>query len=147
MPGSSEMLDLNHPMSKHILHASALLDGLLVRGQQMSVSPSVVRRELLSKCLPLLEELRDLNATRFAKSAYIVAGIDEFESGLRTLAELAGGQITEDHRDGSGNCPVCGTAIIHYPSDGIVVCGKCDELFMPAKEKLCGFEGFGTEAI
>ena len=49
------MLDLNHPMSKHIFRASGLLDGLLVRGQRMSVSPSAERLKLLAECLPLFD--------------------------------------------------------------------------------------------
>ena len=142
------MLRLDHPMTEHIFHASGILDGLLSAGQRMSVSPSPVRAELLGKCLPRLDELRDLARTRFDwRAAFLASAVDELEAGLRTLAGLGDGQITEDRRDGSGDCPVCGTAITHYPKYGLVLCGKCDELFMPAHHKLCGFDGFGTDAI
>jgi hypothetical protein len=142
------MLDLNHPMSKHVFRASGLLDGLLMAGQRMSVSPSPVRAELLGKCLPRLDELRELARAQFPSQAtYIAVAVDELEAGLRTLAGLGNGQIVEDRRDGSGNCPVCGTAITHYPEYGLLMCGKCDDLFMPAHIKLCGFDGFGTDGI
>ena len=88
-----------------------------------------------------------VNAQRFDHSSHIAVAIDEFEHGLHTLAGLGGGQITEDHRDGSGACPVCDTAITHYPKDKMVLCRQCVELFMPAKKKLCGFSAFNTDAI
>ena len=46
------------------------------------------------------------------------------------MAGLSGGQVTEDRREYS-----------------LTLCPKCDDLFMPALEKLCGFDGFGTDAI
>ncbi|WP_020470026.1 hypothetical protein [Zavarzinella formosa] len=142
------MLDLNHPMSKHIFRASGLLDGLLMAGQRMSVSPSPDRAELLGKCLSRLDELRELALAQFpSRAVFIVAAVDELEAGLRALAGLGGGQIIEDRRNGSGDCSVCGTTITHYPKYGLVLCGKCDELFIPAHGKLCGFDGFGTDAI
>lgn len=142
------MLDLNHPMSEHIFRASGLLDGLLKAGQRMSVSPSPDRVDLLAKCLPRLDELRELARAQFpSRARFIVVAVDELEAGLRTLAGLGGGQIAEDRRDGSGDCPVCGTTITLYPKHGLVLCGKCDELFMSAHQKLCGFDGFGTDAI
>ena len=142
------MLRLDHPMTEHIFLASGILDGLLSAGQRMSVSPSSVRAELLGKCLTRLDELRELARARFpSKAAFITTVVDEFEAGLRSVAGMCGGQITEDRRDGSGHCPVCGTAITHYPEYRLALCGKCDELFMPAHEKLCDFDGFGTEAI
>lgn len=113
----------------------------------MSVSPSADRLNLLAECLPLLEELRKLNAERFEQSAFIAGAIDEYESGLRTLAGLGDGRITEDRRDGTGDCPVCGTAITHMPRYGIVLCGQCDELYMPAHSALCGDDGFRTDSI
>ena len=142
------MLRLDHPMTEHIFRASGLLDGLMSAGQRMSVSPSPVRAELFGKCLVRLDELRELARTRFQeRAAFLVDAVDEFEAGLRTLAGLGGGRITEDRRNGSGDCPVCGTAITHYAEYNLVLCGKCDELFMPAHQKLCGFDGFGTDAI
>jgi hypothetical protein len=105
------MLDLKHAMTRHIFNASSLIDGVLVRGQQMSVSPSPVRIQLLAECIPDLDALRQLNAAQFGRSKSISDAIDECEHGLRQLAGLGNGQIVEDHRDGCGSCPVCGTAI------------------------------------
>jgi hypothetical protein len=114
----------------------------------MSVSPSPDRADLLGKCLPRLDELRELARAQFpSRVTFIAVAVDELEAGLRTLAGLGDGQIAEDRRDGLGDCPVCGTAITHYPKYGLVLCGKCDELFMPAHQKLCGFDGFGTDFI
>jgi hypothetical protein len=142
------MLRLDHPMTEHIFHASGLLDGLLGAGQRMSISPSPIRAELLGKCLSRLDEVRELARAQFpSRVAFITGAVDELEAGLRTLAGLGGGQIIDDRRDGLGNCPVCGTAITNYPEYSLVLCGKCDELFMPAHGKLCGFDGFGTDAI
>ncbi len=44
------MLRLNDPMATHIIHASVLIEGVKVRVQKMSVSPSDVRCELLGEC-------------------------------------------------------------------------------------------------
>lgn len=142
------MLNLDHPMTQHVFRASGLMDGVMVRGQRMSVSPSTVRAELLAECLPLFVEMRELARTHFIKdSAYIVAALNEYEAAIRALAGLGGGRITEDRRDGSGSCPVCGTAITHYPEYKIVLCGECDKPFMAAHDKLDSSEGFGTWAI
>jgi hypothetical protein len=141
------MLDLDHPMTEHIFRASMLIDGVMVRGQRMSVAPSAVREQLLAECLPLFAEMRKLNAEHFAMSAFIAQAIDEYEAGIRTLAGLAGGRIGKDVLDGAKRCPACGTRITRYPKYHLVLCGKCDNLFLPAKEKLCSLDGFGTDAI
>src|SRR5687767_10549153 len=130
------MLDLNHPMTEHIFRASGLIGKVKELGQQMSVSPSATRAELLAECLPLFAEMRELALSRFAESAgFILAAVDEYEAALRGLAGLNGGRITEDRRDGTGSCPVCGTAITHYKKYRIVLCGECDKPFMAADEK------------
>jgi hypothetical protein len=142
------MLNLDHPMTEHVFRASGLMDAVMVRGQRMSVSPSVVRAELLAECLPLFAEMRALARTQFGRRApYITAAVDEYEAAIRTLAGLGSGQITEDRRDGFGNCPVCGTAITHDPAHRLVLCGECDKPFMAAYDKLDSSEGFGTWAI
>lgn len=132
----------------HDFRASALNDGIMSRGQKMSVSPSTVRSELLRECLPLFAEMRALARLRFSEQAtFILAAVDEYEAAIRALAELHGGQITEDRRSGAGSCPVCGTVITHYPEYKIVLCGECDRPFMAAHEKLCSSEAFGTWLI
>lgn len=150
------MLDLDHPMTPHVFRASRLVDGVMVRGQRMSVAPSAVRAEILAECLPLFEEMRQLATAHFTDRAqFILQAVAEYEVGIRALAALGDGRITEDRRDGEGNCPYCGTPITKFdayagrsrPPHFVILCPKCDELFMPALMRLRDFEGFGTEAI
>lgn len=151
------MLDLDDPMTPHVFRASNLMDGVMGRGQKMSVSPSAVRAELLAECLPLFAEMRELAGVRFGEWApFILAAVDEYEAAIRALAGLGGGQITEDRRDGQGRCPACGTPITRFqPLPGckgfedhwIILCGECDKPFMEAHAKLGSSEGFGTFAI
>lgn len=142
------MLNLDHPMTEHVFRASGLMDAVMVRGQRMSVSPSKVRAELLAECLPLFAEMRALARSHFGnRASYITAAVVEYEAAIRTLAGLGGGQITEDRRDGSGTCPVCGTAVTHDPAHRIVLCGECDTPFMAAYDKLDSSAGFGTWTI
>ena len=151
------MLDLEHPLTPHIFRASGLIDGVMARGQRMSVSPSTVRAELLAECLPLFAEMRELAEAQFADRAqFIRQAVEEYETGIRRLAALGGGRLTEDRRDGEGNCPFCGTRITKFDAyvglpghkpEFVIFCSKCDELFMPAQTKLGSFEGFGTDGI
>jgi len=142
------MLDHRSPQAQYIRQASALCDAVMKRGQRMSVAPSNVRAELLAQCLPFFTELRELARVRFAKrTSFILVAIDEYESAIKTLAGLNDGKITEDHRDGTGSCPVCGTPITHMPEYQLVLCGMCDKPYMAAYIKLDSSEGFGTWAI
>jgi hypothetical protein len=148
MTEGDEMLDLSHPKTEHIFLASSLIEKVKAMGQRMSVSPSTVRAALLADSLPLFAEMRDLALSRFAESTgFILAAVDEYEAAIRELAGLNGGQITEDRRDGTGRCPVCGTAITHYKKYRTMLCGECDKPFMAAYEKLESSEGFCTWAI
>lgn len=142
------MLDFNSPMAKHILHASRLMDAALKCGQRMSVSPSVVRAELLQEAKLIFAEMRELAKAHFKKeNPFIAATIDEYEAALQELAGLGGGQITEDRRNGEGNCAVCDTPLTHMRQYGIVLCRTCDARFMKAQEKLDRDDGFGTWII
>ena len=151
------MLDGNHPMAPYISQAGALIGRVMRSGQTMSVSPSKVRQTIFQECLPLLVELRELALAKFSTSIeYLLASIEEFELGLRKLVYLGDGHIIEDRRDGEGNCPYCGTRITKFkPTPDfsgfehhfIIYCQRCTELFMPAKEKLESFDGFGTMGI
>lgn len=151
------MLNLSHPLTPHIFRASGLIDGVMIRGQVMSVSPSTVRIELLAECLPLFAEMRTLARAQFgSRTAFILQAVDEYEAGVRQLAALGGGGITEDRRDGEGGCPHCRTPIMKFdPLPGmkdpsirvIILCAKCTELYDGPKEKLESSEGFGTWAI
>jgi hypothetical protein len=151
------MLDLSHPMADHIFHASGLMDGVMARGQVMTVSPSTVRAELLAACLPLFAEMRELARTQFLEQAtFIGTAVDEYEAAIRELAGMGNGRIIEDRRDGKGNCPACGTPILKFqPLPDIkgfedcwtILCSKCNKPFMAAHRKLDSSEGFGTWAI
>ena len=152
----NSILDPNHPQSIHVYDAAGLIDAVMGVGQQMSVSPSAMRREILTRCLPCFEEMRQLNRDQFGNSRYIADAIDEYESGIRGLAALGRGQITEDRQDGDGNCPYCSSKIMKVnPLPGItgleecflICCPVCCELFMPAEQKLSSFRGFGTDFI
>jgi hypothetical protein len=103
--------DPDHPKSKALFRASALMDGVMRRGQRMSVSPSDIRRRLLAECLPLFAEMRDLAPTFGKQVQYILAAVDEYEHAILTLSEAGDGQIAEDRRSGDRACVVCGTAI------------------------------------
>lgn len=151
------MLDLSHPLTQHIFRASGLIDGVMVRGQQMSVAPSAVRATLLAECAPLFAEMRELAVAHFSNRVqFLIQAIEEYEHGIRELAALGDGLITEDRRDGEGNCPYCKAPIMKFdafvgnPRLGphyIILCNHCDDLYTPALDKLRGWEGFGTEAI
>src|SRR5262245_21273827 len=146
------MLDLDHPMTPHIFHASRLIDGVMIAGQEMTVAPSAAREDSLNRCLPPLAEMRELNRQHFGDSAFIAQAIDEFGAGLRALAALGEGRITEDRRDGKGRCPHCRTRITCLrsgvrPSGYVILCQRCNELIVPPRLKLCSREGFDTDAI
>lgn len=135
-------------MSKAIFRASALMDGVMRRGQRMSVSPSDVRKRLLAECLPLFAEMRDLAANWFGKQVqFIFAAVEEYENAIRTLSEAGDGQIEEDRRAADGPCVVCGTAITVMKDYGLVFCRTCDEPFMAAYKKLDSSDGFATWLI
>jgi hypothetical protein len=151
------MLDLSHPISEHVLRASGLMDAVMGRGHEMSVSPSAVRTGLLAECLPLFVKIRQLARAQFSeRAAFIVAAVDEYEAAMRALADMGDGRITEDRRDGEGSCPVCGTPITKFqPLAGCkgfddywkVLCTECDKPLMVAHSKLDSWEGFSTWAI
>jgi hypothetical protein len=135
------LLNVNHPLFEIKMEAAGLLDQLLAKSQKMTVSSSNVRLELLDQCAPLFERLRELNVQHFGRSAFIILAIDEYELGLRELANLGDGQIAEN-RYGESKCPYCGNEIINVPDYCIVVCGQCDKFFMGAKDKLSSLAGF-----
>ena len=134
-------------MSQAIFRASALMDGVMRRGQRMSVSPSDVRRTLLAECFPLFTEMRDLAGTFRKQARFILAAVDEYEHAIRTLAEAGDGRIEEDRRSGDGACVVCGSAITKMKAYGLVFCRTCDEPFMAAHTKLDSSDGFATWLI
>jgi hypothetical protein len=148
------MLNPYHEMAQYVFRASALMDGVMKRGQEMSVAPSVVRAELLAECLPMFGVMRELAHAKFSEKApFICAAVDEYESAIVDLAGLGGGRIIEDRRDGEGRCPACNTPITKFrplpnvENHWIILCGECDKPFMVAQEKLDSSEGFATWLI
>ena len=145
------MLDLDHPMTKHIFAASGMEDILLISAQRMTLLPSKERVLLLADCLAVLGGLRRLNEEHFDASPFICGAIDEAQEALEQIAYLGGGNILEDKTGGEGGCPACGTPITKFESfpgksysRPIVFCGHCNEPFMKAKAKLESPKGFGT---
>jgi hypothetical protein len=95
------MLDVSHAMTQHLFKASRLLDGVMTRGQTISVSPSVVRVALLAECLPLLAEMRELGRGQLGKQT-----------------AMGWEQITEVRWDSDiGSCP-CGDPLLTTASRG-----------------------------
>jgi hypothetical protein len=84
--------------------------------------------------------LRTLNDEHFEASAFIASSIDALERGLAFIAAL---QSSEDHSDGSGTCPVCGTRITHLKDySDMIYCGKCLEHISAARQNFDSLDGF-----
>jgi hypothetical protein len=150
------MIDPNNPLSERIYRAAGLLDGVLLRIHEMSVSPSSVRADLLAECLPLFAAMRELNVEQFSQSPWIDQAICECEASTRALAALGNSQITQDQRSGEGDCVCCGTEIhkhLAIPAQGDfadyyeIYCGRCAESVFLACGKLDCLNGFGTCVI
>jgi hypothetical protein len=146
------MLNLNHPMTDHVFRALHLVGAVTTLAYQMTVAPSSVRQRLFEECLPKFDAVRAHNIDHFGGDDFIAQAIDEYEESLRKLAALGDGLIVEDRKDGEGDCPYCGTKITKIPltrdrTSFIIVCGRCDDLFSPALEKLHSHQGFGICAI
>jgi hypothetical protein len=83
----ASMLDLNHPQTKYIFEASALLDAvraeLLVLEQAAGSAEIIGRTEHLG--LVLIPKLRALNAARFASSPTIAQALETLSTAIETL--------------------------------------------------------------
>jgi hypothetical protein len=153
---SIAMLDLNHPMTQHVFRAAALIGSAMALGQRMSI-PERPHAELLAECLPVLGAMRELARAHFSEQAeYICRAVDELEQSLRRLAALGEWWDAGGRNDEKGECTNCRTPIkkVHLPAQYrgfehhfVIICPRCDELFMQAMEKLESSEGFGTWAI
>jgi hypothetical protein len=113
------MLDLDHPMTRHIFAASGAEDRVLERAKRMTVASSPQRLKLREACQADLEKMRQLNRGHFKASPFIFEAIDELEAALQTLATLRGGAITEDKSDGEGQCPGCGAKITKFKTNSL----------------------------
>lgn len=146
------MLDLDHPMTKHIFAAGAMEDFLLVSAQRMTLVPSPQRLSLLAECLQVLDRMRRLNEEHFQASSFIADALDEGQEALEGIAHQGGGNIVEDRSDGPGACAACGSPIFRFEKysnsgDYMMLCLRCIEPFMEAKAKLKSRHGFRTSFI
>ncbi|MEO7719289.1 MAG: hypothetical protein ABIY70_24070 [Capsulimonas sp.] len=143
------MLNLDHPMAKHIFAAAQMEDFLLVSAQRMTLVPSTERLAILVDCHQALDEMRRLNHEQFSASQFISDAIADAQESLEQIANLGGGNITENKVDGEGDCASCGSAITKfetYPQSDryVIVCHQCVRPFMQAKSKLQSSQGFRT---
>lgn len=146
------MLDLRHPLTKHIFRASGLIGRIMECGQKISVSPTPKRIELLHECRPLFDELRNLAFEKFPSNKLsLLEAISEYESAITALASI---QTNEDRGSGVGECGVCRTPLMRfqpikgikeYEDHWIICCHTCAEAYMRAKVELS--RGFGTDFI
>lgn len=135
----------NHPMSRAI----NALDGILIRSQEISLSPSDSRLRLRIECKSLFEELRAVATDHIsmAGQSVILPCLDLYESEVSRLANING--LTKDQRDGIGNCQVCFAPLFKCEriSLQIVFCEKCMEQCSKHHAKLISRDGFCIRAI
>jgi hypothetical protein len=137
--------DLDDPMSKAILAAARHDDAILHIAKRMTLVPTEARAKLLERCQEHLSALRTLNDEHFRASTFIASSIDALERGLASIAVL---KSLEDHSDGSGNCPVCGTRITHLKDyTDMIYCGKCLDHISEPRQNFDSLEGFGLCCI
>jgi hypothetical protein len=144
------MLDLNHPMTKHIFRAAALEDQLMENAKRMTLLPSEARLRLLADCQTLLDEMYRLSKEHFSNHLSIAPIIREFRSVLEQIAHAREGQIDTDHSDGEGPCPVCNSAFTkmdsyHKATSKEIFCHLCVEPFMKVRAQ--SERAFSTWAI
>lgn len=146
------MLNMAHPLARHIMRASGLIDRIMGCWQKMSVSPTKKRIDLLHECLPLFDELRNLASQEFASDKLrLFAAISEYKS---AIADLASVQTDSDRSCGVGECGVCGTPLMRfqplknfkeYKDHWTICCIPCTDACRRAKTKLSS--GFCTDSI
>lgn len=163
------MLDLDHPMTKHIFAAARAHDAVLFAAKKMTIAGQQDRLSLKDSCQAPLAQLRQLAKEHFSDRPSILLAIDEFERAVAELASLPCVPAYEAlaHED----CPACGSALLRrneygYPPTpwGVrrvfqlllrgpkgkpeIYCSGCLNMIMPALAALSSCRGgFGTEAI
>lgn len=148
------MLDLNHPLTKHIF-AACWAEGAIVQDAKL-ITRSARRERLRVRdgCAPGFAELRRLARDHFADRPAIPPAIDELERALTQLADLPG--VPEDGLPADYTCPACGAALDRRGKYGFpdpdaptdIYCSPCLGIVMPAACDLRSWEsGFGSEAI
>jgi hypothetical protein len=148
------MLDLSHPMSRHIFTAARAEDAILITARAMTVATRWERLRLREGCAAAFEELRRLGRDQFADRSVIPLAIDDLERALSELARLPG--VPDDGPSAEYECPACGADLERRGKYGFpaprnptdIYCGRCLEIIMPPLLTLRSLkDGFGTDAI
>jgi hypothetical protein len=148
------MLDLDHPMSRHVFAASRAEDAILDAAKRMTVAARQDRVRLRDGCAPTFAELRRLARDYFADRPAIPPAIDALEQAVAQLAALPG--VPAQGPPAGYQCPACGAAAYRLAYDGSpdpdnpthVYCGPCLDIIGPARAALSSWEGgFGTDCI
>lgn len=148
------MLDLEHPMTKHIFAAARAEAAVLMAARHMTIAGRRERVRLRDGCTTAFAELRRLACNQFADRPAIPPAIDELERSLGELASLP--DVPEDGLPAEYKCPACGAALERRGKYGFlapdnptdIYCSPCLEIIMPSLSALRSWEGgFGTDAI
>jgi hypothetical protein len=148
------MLDLSHPMSRHIFAAARAESAVLIAARVMTVFPRRERIRLRDSCASAFEELRRLGRDHFADRRAIPPAIDDLERALSELARLPGGP--DDGPSAEYECPACGADLERRGKYGFpaprnptdIYCGRCLEIIIPPLLTLRSLkDGFATDAI
>jgi hypothetical protein len=147
------MLDLSHPMSRHIFAAARAEDAVLITARAMTVASRWERLRLREGCAPAFEELRRLSRDHFADRRAIPPAIDGLERALSQLAML---RVPDDGPLAEYKCPACGADLERRGKYGFpaqrnptdIYCGECLKTIMPSLQILRSLkEGFATDAV
>ena len=139
------MLDLSHPHSQHVLHASGIFDSFMGATRKFSNSCPEIRAEAKATALALLDKLREFAAIEFKEQEpYIVrwlevgrALVEEFDpDGVRYVQK--------------GCCSNCGALMLpapypEYQADPL--CLDCLGKFTPVVRAMDSLDGFGLGCI
>jgi hypothetical protein len=148
------VLDLNHPMTKHIFAAARAEDAVLIAAKHMTVAARQERLRLRDGCAPAFVELRKLAHDHFADCSSIPPAIEELERAAARLATLPG--VPDLGPPAEYKCPACGADLDRRGKYGFlspnnptdIYCSPCLQIIMPPLSALRSIEGgFGTEAI
>lgn len=149
------MLNLEHPLSKHVFAASRSEDAILIAARDMTTASQLVRAKLKEKCVPHYALLRQLAKDYFSTKTAIPEAINELERSIENLATLRG--VPKDGPPPERRCSSCNTKLyrcnrygfkVYFRKPSLIYCPKCLEIIMPSLSVLRSCEeGFGTDAI
>ena len=148
------MLDLEHPMTKHIFAAAYAEGAILQDAKRITVSARRDRVRVRDACASSLTELRRLARDHFADRPGIPRAIDALEQSLADLAALPG--VPEEGLPAEFICPACGGQLDRRGKYGFpapdnptdIYCSPCLNIIMSPLCDLRSWEGgFGTDAI